>query len=100
MTRHRRPGTGRDRRPIPAGTDLYAYTHTYSRRPGLFARLNRSRTAAMLLAAFAIVIAYVAACAYVVDRLFPGTTGGYWVAGLTAAAGAALLALARWARRG
>jgi hypothetical protein len=101
MTRHR-TGPGRARRPIPAGTDLYAYGSTYGRRrrPGVLGWVDRHRPAVALAAALAVMPAYTAACVYVLDQLFPARAGGYWLAGLTAAAAGALLALVLWARRG
>lgn len=101
MNKHRRTGPGRGRRPAPAGPDLYAYTSTYGRprhgHPGL---TGWRRTAGMLLTALAILLAFAAACAYVVERSFPSPAGAYWLAGLAMTAFAALLALVLWARRG
>lgn len=84
----------------PTATRAYSYTRTYMRRrryrPGWPAR---HRTATMLTAASAILLAYAAAVATTLNRLFPDPAGAYWVAALSAAALTLLSALTLWARR-
>lgn len=93
---------GHEPQPETGGNE-YSYSRTYMRRrryrPGPAAWADRHRTFTVLAAAFLILFAYAAACALVVDRLFPAMAGAYWVAGLSVVALAALLALVLWSRR-